>query len=87
MRAKWEDKTSYSRDEKPRVPRCWELRVAWLRLIVHRLHGVENVWFGSCYDLNLKDIDLGSDLEQAKSLLVMTIKDKLHTGYTALAKL
>ena len=85
---KWTDGTSYSYDEKKRTPRVWELRVSWLRLIVHKWGGLDpNLWFGTCHELNIKNLDLGTDLEQAKSLLIMTLKDKLHSAYGELAKL
>jgi hypothetical protein len=85
---KWTDSTSYSQLERgKKIPRAWDLRIAWLRLVVHRLHGPgDETWFGSCYEIGIKDVELGKDVEHAKGLLIMMVKDKLHAGYTALAK-
>ena len=44
----WEDETSYSRDEKDRIPRTWSIKLGgkWGRdrLSVTRTHGLDGWW-------------------------------------------
>ena len=40
----WKDETSYSQSEKERIPRTWSVKLADMRLVVTRSHGLEG-WF------------------------------------------
>ena len=63
---KWEDRTSYSRSNKERVPSILETNVRGLRIVVHRIRHEEG-WYLSVYKLNINDVYLGiEDLEKAK---------------------
>ena len=74
----WRDKTSYSRGDKERKPRIWELKVGGLRIVIHRIiHYPE--WYVSCYDLSIEDNCLYTDdLEEAKAIGIKTIIDRIE---------
>jgi hypothetical protein len=60
----WKDTTSYSRDDKDRVPRVLTLVLSRdFEAIIHRLHGVPDTWFLSLkydYKFLIKDLQLQS---------------------------
>lgn len=64
----WKDESSYSRGERgTREPSVWSLDSKAIRLRVHRLHGVEGLWFLSCYGLALENCQLDAiEIEPAK---------------------
>ena len=63
----WQDKTSYSRADKERVPRILEIKVEGLKVTIHRIIHCEG-WYLTVYELNIDDRYLGTeDLEGAKN--------------------
>lgn len=57
----WKDATSYSRGERgTKEPSVMEMDLDGLRVSVHRLHGVEGLWFGSCYVMGVERHQLDS---------------------------
>lgn len=63
----WQDKTSYSKGDKERVPRVLEINVEGLRVVIHRIIHCEG-WYLTVYELNIDDRYLETDdLEDAKN--------------------
>ena len=70
--AEWKDITNYSQSQRRHEvePRTWELVDGMIGLIVTRCHGLDG-WWGRCYSVRIKDIDLGDvDLIEAQSHMV-----------------
>lgn len=65
----WKDDSSYSQNDKKRIPSCWRMDVKdFISIQVHRHIYYENTWLLSCKELNLDKFDLmTNDVEQAKS--------------------
>ncbi len=74
----WKDASSYSRNDKERIPTVWELKVGGLRIVVHRIiHYPE--WYVSCYNLNIENKCLYTDdVEEAKAIGIKTIINKIE---------
>lgn len=75
----WRDVTSYSQGDKERVPRSWEWKrigPPTLRILVHRLIGLPG-WYLTCFDVNLRDMGLGDDLEKAKANALKMVRVRL----------
>lgn len=86
MKAKWEDKSSYSQGETNRVPTVWEINVGGVRVIVHRYHGLEG-WFGSCYEMNVQRFQLQAvELEEAKAEFIKYLKGRAAKMLTLLER-
>jgi hypothetical protein len=77
MSAAWQDRTSYSRGERgKREPSVWELDLNGLRVTVHRLHGIDDEWFGSCHAMAVDRKQLSSDLTEAKREFLTYLKNR-----------
>jgi len=73
--ANWKDATSYSRADKERTPRVWELQDGRLRILLHRIHDIPDAWFVSCYLLQISDKALkAKDIEGAKKEAIAIVK-------------
>lgn len=82
---KWKDMTSYSRSDTVRVPRVWEADLGVCRIVVHRLHGVSDVWFLSCRELRIDSVALGSiTVEQAQHEGLVYVRETVHRLSVAL---
>jgi hypothetical protein len=76
---KWKDATSYSRDDKEKVPNAFQLENVSFRLSVHRMHRLQG-WFLTCYDVGrlFEGRQLvAEDLEEAKKEAVDLVYEKL----------
>ena len=63
-KSEWEEVTTFSRGDKERIPRIWELNADKLTITVHRhIHYLEDQWlltcrpFYDCFELQCEDID------------------------------
>lgn len=84
---KWNDRTSYSRTDKERVPRVWEADLPLCRIVVHRLLGVSDVWFLSCRELRIDSIALGSaTAEQAQREGLVYVRETVRKMHADLEK-
>jgi hypothetical protein len=71
----WKDTTSYSRDDKDKVPSCWTTETRKIRISVlngHRFYPGQ--WVMHCYDLNIREriignmTDMNEDDAKSKSI-------------------
>jgi len=46
-------------------PRAWDLDIDGLRVSVHRLHGCDDGWFGSCHALGVERLSLTHERVEA----------------------
>lgn len=77
----WVDKTSYSRGDKERVPRTWEIGAGDARLVVtRRIH--EEGWFMVCHGLNMGPVEMG---DIPLSLALVRAPKLMHERLTALS--
>ena len=88
MNHKWEDISSYSRNDKERIPSVWQIDIGGLSLCVHRhIHYPKDSWLFSCdllfdkYELDSKNID------EAKDEAINLVKIKIEHIYNAFWKL
>ena len=74
----WKDVSSYSQNDKKRIPSCWRIDVKdFISIKVHRHIYYENTWFLSCKELNLDMVDLMTDnVEQAKNQALILIEKR-----------
>lgn len=82
---KWKDSTSYSRDDKERIPSSYDISDGKeLRITVHRLQGIKEDWFVSCPELRIQGKTLQSrDIDAAKRealSIVCREADRLHNS-------
>ncbi|WP_421696878.1 hypothetical protein [Ancylobacter sp.] len=91
MSAKWKDITSYSRDDKERVPSTWELRLTpYTRIFVMRSHRADpdnwtmhcGPWFDT-YPLGLPSKMENRD--EAMSRALNLVADKIEDLHEAIA--
>lgn len=68
MRAKWKDKSIYSKCDKDRIPTFLLLEEDYITLYIHReILYAPNQWFVSCREMHLDNRGLKSkDIEKAK---------------------
>ena len=80
MKTQWTDGTSYSRDDKERIPTTWELRVGKLRIWITNGHVCyKGIWIMTCPDLNLREIVLlAKTKEEAQREAIKDIADLLE---------
>jgi hypothetical protein len=71
---KWKDITNYSRDDKERIPRTYELEIKDVRLrVTRKLLGDPGIWYGVIISGTgeLRDKPLGSrSIDHAKAELL-----------------
>ncbi len=78
---KWKDISSYSQNDKERIPTIWELRIGHLRVVVHRHRWEEpDKWFMSVHgDIDIDKLPLHQkDLEKAQKEALATLHSSLH---------
>lgn len=65
---KWEDVSSYSQNDRERVPHTFEIRIADARVIVTRwVHGEPDRWYLICPEAGMsRDLLCNRDLGEAK---------------------
>ena len=85
----WKDETSYSRSDKERVPRVWELNDGLLLLCVHRWHGLDG-WFMTLRFDGAQMIEKrelkADDIEAAKVEALDHTRTKLRWAITEMKK-
>jgi len=76
----WKDVSSYSQGSRGKIePTSWEAEIGDLRLIVHRLHGIQGTWFWSCHDVRVDRQELdaqeaGDAQREAFNALTETVR-------------
>lgn len=79
MELKWKDATSYSYNDKERIPVTFELILGELRIVVTRMYNLTDTWFLHCRKLHIDSHDLRvNDLEIAKHEALKLVKDALE---------
>jgi hypothetical protein len=85
----WQDSTSYSRDQKERIPSCWTAKAGSLKITVlngHIYHPGE--WVMHCFELGIDTKEMGlpkeSTPEQAQEKAVAIVRQKLNGMLIAL---
>lgn len=76
---KWKDVTSYRRDEREQhlPPRAWELP-GICRVLIHRMHGLDGVWFLTAYDVRIDSKQLSATTEDgAKGEAIAIVERRL----------
>lgn len=76
MKTKWKDASSYSAGERGNVePTVWNLVLEGLSVTVHRWHGIDDVWFGSCSTMGIDRHQLESpEHEKAKAEFIAHLR-------------
>lgn len=60
----WHDSTTYSRDDKQRVPSCWSYQTEKLRITVVKNHrDYPGRWVMHCFDIGMKNVLLKAPIE------------------------
>jgi hypothetical protein len=78
-RLEWKDTTSYSRDDKERIPRTWKLEKEYYKLsiCVTRIVHYEG-WYMNCYNLGMIEVSLKTgNLEEAKKEALRLVADRI----------
>jgi hypothetical protein len=74
----WKDGTTYSRDDKERVPSILRCKIGTLEIIVHRIHRLDG-WYLTCRYLDIKDYTLSyKTLEDCQEQAVRIVKNTLY---------
>lgn len=85
--AKWKNTTSYSRDDKEKVPTTWELTIPGVRVIVHRWIGDDTGWYGTCRELGEDKRRLTkSFIEEAQEEFLNYLAKKAQQIFTQISK-
>ena len=66
MAVKWQDVTSYSRDDKDRTPRTWRMDVCGISLSVTRRHGLDG-WYLICEPWHSLRLLTSADADDAQA--------------------
>jgi hypothetical protein len=85
----WKDVTSYSRDDKERIPSSFETRAGDLRITVTRhIHYPPDVWLLSVAEYSrLNLIELRSrDLADAQAEALTLVRTRLHEALAAMGE-
>lgn len=78
MKEHWEDATSYSRNDKDRTPRTWELKLNGFRISVTRhIHYPKDQWLLLTKLHDYVELE-NKDIEFAKVEAVETVKKTLR---------
>lgn len=86
----WRNCTSYSRDDKERIPTGFELKVGDCRIVITCGHrDYRNEWVFHCHELGFDTVQIGKDLtaEQAAIKAYNTCKEKAHSIYNSFLNL
>ena len=60
----WNDSTTYSRDDKNRVPSCWDYKTEKLRItIVNKYVGIPDRWVMHCHEIGMNAVVLKAPIE------------------------
>lgn len=89
MKNRWEDSSSWSRDEKDRsVPKSMIFDTPVLSVRLHHLmYSDKDAWFVSCNDIGLVDYELGIvPIEEAQQKAINKVKSVLRVMYNSLPK-
>lgn len=79
----WKDVSSFSKNDKVRTPRTFELAFGAFRLVVTRhIHYADNVWLAKCDGLfserELRSVLAGDAKQEATKLAVLKLKEALE---------
>ena len=80
----WKDTSSYSKSDKERIPKCFEVEFGHFKLVVHRhIHYPQDVWLASCHPelfrhRELKSKDLAEAQCQAVAMLQVELENALR---------
>ena len=80
----WKDVTSYQRGAK-KEPNAWECWADWLRITVHRMHGLDGWFLSARYLIDQRSIPY-ADLEKSKTWALGAVKGRLESALNALRK-
>jgi hypothetical protein len=69
----WKDITTYSRNDKERIPEILEAKISDFNIRIHRHIYYPSTWLLSCHQLAIKNIDLRTD--------TFSIAETLATNY------
>lgn len=74
---KWVDVSSWSRDDKDRTPKTWELETDELTICVTRTYGLDGWWL-VCHDLRIGRRSLPDNLESAQTAALDHVRGRLR---------
>lgn len=76
---KWEDVTTYTKSDKDRVPKSWEIRINDLRIVVtrHFYHDPTD-WVLICEPFCERKVISRGSIDEAKRLAIQFISQKLE---------
>ena len=79
----WKDSTSYSRDDKERVPTAWTTNTSELSITIVKAHiYYPGQWVMHCFALSMDTIKMKipdtATTSQAQELAVKMVKDRLE---------
>lgn len=82
----WKDVTTYSRDDKDRLPRVWHLDCGDMRVAVHKhIHYAPDAWLLTCSPFFDKRELCAKDADDAKAEALALVREKVKTLAEALA--
>lgn len=82
----WKDATSYSYNDKERVPRIWETTIGAIRLSVHRYIGLDGWYLSTNPDICSTRTLKGETHEQAKQEAILLMLKWSREQVSALEK-
>jgi hypothetical protein len=84
---KWEDSTPYSRNDKERIPSCWDAHIGGVRISVLNSHiYYQGKWIMHCYPW-FDTFELNVNTEQeAKTRAVAIVYKKIKNIYNAFSE-
>lgn len=85
----WTDSTSYSRDDKERVPVSWSTEIGGLRITVtcgHIHHKPD--WVMHCFNIGIDTLPItATNAEDAKLIAIKIVKSRISNWYESIRNL
>lgn len=81
MRLNWKDISTYSKKDRDKLPKTWELKLEELnyRVIVTRHIYYKDTWLLNCRDIGIEHFDLKTDdIDEAKNKALKIIENHLN---------
>lgn len=83
----WEDETTYSQNDKKRIPSIFVFYAGKLRIVVHRhIHYPEDQWLLSCYGIFDKYKLSHKDIKDAKNEALRIVKEEMEKSISIINK-